>query len=120
MTLYKGRQGVHRLRQCRKLNVDAVFSARTCERADRKLLEEEAPRELEAAIVATPAAAPVIPGTGGIRKPRRAGSGRGKQGGSQTVQFYRAGPEAVCLLLNPGVIRRSGAVLSRTVPVAKW
>ena len=56
------------------------------------------PRELEAAIVATPAAAPVIPGTGGIRKLRRAGSGRGKQGGGQTVQFYRAGPEAVCLL----------------------
>ena len=75
-----------------------VFSTRTYERAVRKLLGEEARREMENAIVADPDAAPVIRGTGGIRKLRWAGSGRGKRGGIRTVYFYHAGPEAVYLL----------------------
>ena len=75
-----------------------IFSTRTYERAVRKLLGEEARREMEEAIVAAPDAAPVIRGTGGIRKLRWAGSGRGKRGGIRTVYFYRAGPEAIYLL----------------------
>ena len=58
-----------------------IFSTRTYERAVRKLLGDEARREMEEAIVAAPDAAPVIRGTGGIRKLRWAGSGRGKRGG---------------------------------------
>ena len=50
-----------------------VFSTRTCERAIRKLLGEDARREMEEAIAVAPDAAPVIRGTGGIRKLRRAG-----------------------------------------------
>ncbi len=72
-----------------------VYSTRTYERAVRKLLGEEARREMEAAIVAAPDAAPIIRGTGGIRKLRWAGSGRGKLGGIRTVYFYHAGPETV-------------------------
>ena len=75
-----------------------VFSTRTYERAVRKLLGEEARREMEAAIVAAPDAAPVIRGTGGIRKLRWAGSGRGKRGGIRTVYFYHVDPETVYLL----------------------
>ena len=75
-----------------------IFSTHTYERAVRKLLGEEARREMEEAIVAAPDAAPVIRGTGGIRKLRWAGSGRGKRGGIRTVYFYRAGPEAIYLL----------------------
>ncbi len=75
-----------------------IFSTRTYERAVRKLLGEEARREMEEAIVAAPDAAPVIRGTGGIRKLRWAGSGRGKRGGIRTVYFYHAGPEAIYLL----------------------
>lgn len=75
-----------------------VFSTRTYERAIRKLLGEEARSEMEAAIVAAPDAAPVIRGTGGIRKLRWARSGRGKRGGIRAVYFYHAGPEAVYLL----------------------
>ena len=48
--------------------------------------------------MADPGAAPVIRGTGGIRKLRWAGSGRGKRGGIRTVYFYRAGPDAIYLL----------------------
>ena len=48
---------------------------------------------MEAAIVANPGAAPVIRGTGGIRKLRWMGSGRGKRGGIRTIYFHHAGPE---------------------------
>ncbi|MDE0172572.1 MAG: type II toxin-antitoxin system RelE/ParE family toxin [Defluviicoccus sp.] len=75
-----------------------VFSTRTYERAIRKLLGEEARREMEDSVVAAPDAAPVIRGTGGIRKLRWAGSGRGKRGGIRTVYFYHAGPEAIYFL----------------------
>ena len=62
-----------------------VYSPRAYERAVRKLLGEEARREMEAAIVAAPDAAPVIRETGGIRKLRWAGSGRSRRGGIRTV-----------------------------------
>ena len=55
-----------------------LYFTRAYERAIRKLLSEDARREMEAAIVAAPEAAPVVRGTGGIRKLRWAGSGRGK------------------------------------------
>ena len=75
-----------------------VFSTRTYERAIRKLLGEEARREMEESIVAAPDASPVIQGTGGIRKLRWAVSGHGKRGGIRTVYFYHAGPDAIYLL----------------------
>ncbi len=53
---------------------------------------------MEAAILANPTAAPLIPGTGGIRKLRWAGSGRGKRGGIRTIYFHHAGPEAIYML----------------------
>ena len=53
---------------------------------------------MEAAIVADPGAAPLIRGTGVIRRVRWTGSGRGKRGGIRTIYFYHAGPEAVYLL----------------------
>ena len=64
-----------------------VFSTRTYERAIRKLLGEDDRKKMEASIAAAPDAAPVIRGTGGIRKLRWAGSGRGKRGGIRTVYF---------------------------------
>lgn len=53
---------------------------------------------MEAAIVANPAAAPVIRGTGGLRKLRWKGLGRGKRGGIRTIYFRQAGPDAIYLL----------------------
>ena len=44
-----------------------LYFTRPYERAIRKLLSEDARREMEAAIVAAPDAAPVVRGTGGIR-----------------------------------------------------
>ena len=53
---------------------------------------------MEAVVAAAPDAAPVIPGTGGIRKLRWAGSGRGKRCGIRTIYFYHAGPGIVYML----------------------
>ena len=75
-----------------------VFSTRTYERSVRKLLGKGARREMEEAIMATPDAAPIIRGTGGIRKLLWAGSGRGKRGGIRTVYIYHANPNAIYLL----------------------
>ena len=55
-------------------------------------------RVMEAAIVADPGGAPLIRGTGGIRKLRWAGSGRGKRGGIRTIYFHHAGPQAIYML----------------------
>jgi len=53
---------------------------------------------MEASIVAAPDAAPIIRGTGGIRKMRWSGSGRGKRGGIRTIYFFHANPSAIYLL----------------------
>lgn len=75
-----------------------VFTTKAYERAVRKLLPETDQRTMEAAIVANPGVAPVIQGTGGLRKLRWAGSGRGKRGGIRTIFFRLAGPDAIYLL----------------------
>lgn len=75
-----------------------IFATRTYERAICKIASPEVRGAMESAIAADPLAAPVIPGTGGIRKLRWAGSGRGKRGGIRTIYFYHAGPQAIYLL----------------------
>ena len=75
-----------------------IFVTTTYERATRKLISESVRKEMEAAIVANPGRAPVIPGTGGIRKLRWAGSGRGKQGGVRAIYFFQSEPGAIYML----------------------
>ena len=75
-----------------------IFATKTYERAISKLLTPENRKKMEDAIAADPLGAPVIPGTGGIRKMRWAGSGRGKRGGIRVIYFYFAGPQAIYLL----------------------
>ena len=75
-----------------------LFSTRTYERAIRKLLSDDARKEMEGSIAAAPGTAPIIRGTGGIRKLRWAGSGRGKRGGIRTIYFYQTDLEAIYLL----------------------
>ncbi len=75
-----------------------IFATRTYERAISKLLTPESRKEMENAIAEDPLAAPVISGTGGIRKMRWAGSGRGKRGGIRVIYFFLAGQQAIYLL----------------------
>ena len=93
-------EGLPAVRQCRMIVRDRMrlYFTRPYERAIRKLLSDDARTEMEAAIVAAPDAAPVVRGTGGIRKLRWAGSGRGKRGGVRAIYFWRAVPGAVYML----------------------
>ena len=75
-----------------------VFVTKTYERAVRKLLSEADRQATEVAIAADPGAAPVIRGTGGLRKLRWARPARGKRGGIRTIYFHHARYEAVYLL----------------------
>lgn len=75
-----------------------LFYTRTYERAIGKLLSKDAREAMETAIAAAPRAAPVIRGTGGIRKLRWAFSGQGKRGGIRTIYFHHAEPEVIYLL----------------------
>ncbi len=102
-----------------------LYATRTYERVIRKLLSEDARSDMEAAIIAAPEAAPVIPGTGGIRKLRWPGSGRGKRGGIRAVYFWHAGPEAVYMLTAYAKVERDDLTatdrkaLSRLVTMIK-
>jgi len=53
---------------------------------------------MEQSIAADPRSAPVIPGTGGIRKLRWSGSGRGKRGGVRTIYFFYSEMATIYLL----------------------
>ena len=58
----------------------SIFTRRVSE-----LLSNEAYRELQSELVIRPAAGAVIAGSGGLRKLRWAGSGRGKRGGVRVI-----------------------------------
>ena len=54
--------------------------------------------EIEAAIAADPLAGDLIPGTGGARKIRFGGKGKGKSGGYRLITYYAAEDVPVFLL----------------------
>ena len=64
----------------------------------QKLLDRESYRLLQLRLVAEPDAGDLIQGTGGLRKIRWEGAGRGKRGGVQVI-YYWARRDAVILLL---------------------
>ena len=53
---------------------------------------------MERSIAANPLAAPIIPGSGGIRKMRWGSSGRGKRGGVRTIYFFHREVATIYLL----------------------
>ena len=65
---------------------------------DLKLLDPESYRLLQLRLVAEPEAGVVIQGTGGLRKIRWQGSGRGKRGGIRVI-YYWATSDGVLLML---------------------
>jgi hypothetical protein len=66
-----------------------------CRRSD---LSEDDVSEIVRAISSEPLAGDLIPGTGGARKRRFAGRGKGKSGGYRTVSYF-AGADVPVLLL---------------------
>jgi mRNA-degrading endonuclease RelE of RelBE toxin-antitoxin system len=63
-----------------------------------QLLADEEYRKLQAALVNRPLAGAIIRGSGGLRKVRWAGSGRGKRGGVRII-YYWAAERAQLLML---------------------
>ena len=59
---------------------------------------------MQLAIAADPAAHPVIPGTGGVRKARWTRRGKGKSGGVRVIYYYwRAAEEIAMQVSDPEV-----------------
>ncbi len=61
-------------------------------------LSEAEYAKVQAALVADPRLGDVVPGTGGVRKLRWAGSGRGKRGGVRLIYFVRMQEGQIWLL----------------------
>lgn len=55
-------------------------------------------RELQSFLIIRPDAGPVITGSGGLRKLRWAGSGRGKRGGVRVIYYWLTTEERVYLI----------------------
>jgi hypothetical protein len=71
---------------------------------DCRGLSEDERLEIVAAIAADPHHGDVMPGTGGARKRRFPGRGKGKSGGYRTVSYYAAEdvPVVLLALINKG------------------
>lgn len=76
-----------------------VVATRGYDRRARKLFSEAERAAAELEIALAPAAWPVIAGTGGARKARAAGGGRGKSGGARII-YYVVTRRAVLYLLD--------------------
>lgn len=61
-------------------------------------LSEDEMSEMIAFLADNPDAGAIIPGTGGARKVRFAGSGRGKSGGYRTIHYFAAEDVPIFLL----------------------
>lgn len=62
-------------------------------------LPDDELRKVQALLIATPQAGDPIHGTGGVRKLRWKGSGRGKRGGVRIIYYWQAPKSRIYLLL---------------------
>ncbi|HAX43452.1 MAG TPA: hypothetical protein DCY80_12960, partial [Solibacterales bacterium] len=63
------------------------------------LLTDEEYRNLQLCLIVNPAAGPVIPGAGGLRKVRVAARSQGKRGGARVIYYWVPSREQILLLL---------------------
>jgi mRNA-degrading endonuclease RelE of RelBE toxin-antitoxin system len=64
-----------------------------------QLMEDEDYSALQAQLATRPQAGKLIPGSGGIRKIRWAGSGRGKRGGLRVIYYWWVAKDRISMLL---------------------
>jgi len=65
----------------------------------QKLLDRESYRLLQLRLVAEPDAGDLIRGTGGLRKIRWEGAGRGKRGGVRVIYYWARKQDVMLMLL---------------------
>lgn len=64
-----------------------------------ELLSDEELNALQWSLLADPASGDLIRGSGGLRKLRWAGSGRGKRGGLRVIYYWHVAGDVILLLL---------------------
>jgi hypothetical protein len=64
-----------------------------------KMMDDAAYSRLQLALVRRPGWGKLIPGSGGLRKLRWAGSGRGKRGGLRIIYYWQMVDDHIWLLL---------------------
>jgi hypothetical protein len=64
----------------------------------KSILSEAEYRRLQSTLVRTPETGTIIPGSGGLRKIRWSGSGRGKSGGSRTIYYWARSADTIVML----------------------
>jgi mRNA-degrading endonuclease RelE of RelBE toxin-antitoxin system len=64
-----------------------------------RLLDDESYRFLQLRLVADPETGSLVPRTGGLRKIRWQGSGRGKRGGVRVIYYWAVRHDVVLMLL---------------------
>jgi mRNA-degrading endonuclease RelE of RelBE toxin-antitoxin system len=69
--------------------VFSFIETRMFSRLVQEYLSDDEYRALQAALIESPEAGPVIPGSGGVRKLRWAAPGRGKRGGYRIIYYLR-------------------------------
>jgi mRNA-degrading endonuclease RelE of RelBE toxin-antitoxin system len=62
-------------------------------------MEDDEYAELQAFLAAWPEAGSIIKGSGGLRKLRWAGSGRGKRGGLRVIYYWWVAKDRISMLL---------------------
>jgi len=62
------------------------------------IITDEEYRKLQSKLIESPDAGKVIPGTGGLRKFRWGGSGKGKRGGSRIIYYWVSQEEIILML----------------------
>ena len=65
----------------------------------RELMSDEEYGQLQFALVQRPDIGDIIPHSGGIRKVRWAGSGRGKRGGIRVIYYWQVSEQQIFMLL---------------------
>mgnify|MGYP001580402693 CR=1 FL=1 len=75
-----------------------LFESPVFSRYREGYLSDDEYLRLQLALISRPTAGDVIPGSGGIRKLRWRGSGRGKRGGIRVIYYYIAADAQIYLL----------------------
>jgi mRNA-degrading endonuclease RelE of RelBE toxin-antitoxin system len=75
-----------------------LFESPTFSRYRDAYLTDDEYLRLQLALVSQPTSGDIIPGSGGLRKLRWRGSGRGKRGGIRIIYYYIAADEQIYLL----------------------
>lgn len=63
-----------------------------------EILDDETYRALQNELIARPDAGAIIPGSGGLRKIRWAGSGHGKRGGIRVIYYWITADDQIYML----------------------